>query len=1010
MLQRLVNIEPEERRPALILGIYYFLMTGAYVLSAASTSSLFLARVQNSDTIYPLLMAVNSVVTAAMVFLFGRLAKRVPLNALAIGTNIIFASTYLLLIALLQIEPWASAVLFIVTLIQGTIIVFQYYLITPTIFDARQSKRILGIVGIGGSIAGIISGLILAPFIALISSIAGEQYGTEGVVVLVAVLLLIMAAVIRQTQPYMVFGETIDTDEPDAPRPARSITDPYIIAIMVIVGSFILIATTIDIQFQTVGIEAFNNNENAFTRFKGLYTAGTGALQVIIRLFVIGPLLVNFGLIAGLLVLPLTIIGSTIAFLIAPGLTTATLMKGGDQATRFTINETSTELAWVPIPAEQRLAVKPFVSGTFIAIIQGITGVGVYFLKQVGITDVRPLSFIVLGVCALWIPAAIFLQRGYLRKLLEGIRTRSVDFEDLDIDTADSGIVSTIETALRTGTDMERAFILSTIGDDVPLEPLTGVLGEVYHITESIPVRERILTLSADYPDILPDSELMKLIETPSALTDEAMYTAGERGLIGVIPLIVQRLNEPDYEMQAAAARSLVRMGGHELPQGMKTLRSLLQSDDTSANRYALDALLRIDVNRARAVAPPQLLVGLLQKSPAVQIRALRLVGHTAAPLLTNIVAMLENSTTEIEAQRTLQQYPPDEVRALLLATYQNPNTSNLLREAILRTLADYLEPDILPLLIQELDSPVRELYIETVSTLLEYSRQKGLPPDVLATVEGEELELARDMYSLDIALDTVTKEEETLLASAFRFDFDELMPSLLKLSIMDVPNTDIESVIYRLKERDPQIIGNVLEILDNVLSNTERAAVIPLFENRPIDELAEIGRTQFPDLDESLTDELSHYIESGDDWQKAVALDYILRHPGLGLRISHDVGADVRHMILRYNASEDNDTLNTEERRMLSILEKTVLLNNSTLFHTLNPRELYHIAQITEDVELPAGTRLFKQGDPGDTMYIIVRGEVRIMHGATEIATLGEGEAIGEVALLDQKPRTASA
>ncbi|MEL7233545.1 MAG: cyclic nucleotide-binding domain-containing protein, partial [Chloroflexota bacterium] len=763
-------------------------------------------------------------------------------------------------------------------------------------------------------------------------------------------------------------------------------------------------------QFQTVGIAAFNNDENAFTEFKGFYTAGTGALQIIIRLFVISPLLVNFGLIAGLLVLPITIVGSSLAFLFAPGLATATLMKGGDQATRFTINETSTELAWVPIPAEQRLAVKPFVSGTFIAIIQGITGVGVYFLKQAGITDVRPLSYIVLAVCAIWIPAAIYLQRGYLKKLLQGIRTRNVDFEDLNIDTADSGIVTTLQTALRTGSDMERAFILSTIEDDVPLEPLTSVLGEVYRDTKSVPVRAKILTLAADYTDILPDSELMKLIQTRSELTDEAMYTAGERGLKGVIPLIVKRLDDPDPEMQAAAARAIIRLGGHELPEGMKTLRRMLVSDDEQHNRYALDALMRVDVNRARAVAPPELLRRLLAKSPRIKIRALRLIGHTASPLLPEVVAMLENSTTEIEAHRTLLNYPSGRVRNLLLATYRDESTSNLHREAILRTLDDYMEPDILPLLLEELDSPVRELYIEAVSTLLEYSRQKGLPPDVLQTVEGEEMELARDMYSLDIALDTVTREGDTLLASAFRFDFDELMPSLLKLSIVDVPQTDIESVIYRLKERDPQIIGNVLEILDNVLSSAERAAVIPLFEDRPIDELAEIGRTQFPDLDESLTDELSHYVESGDDWQKAVALNYILRHPALGLRIGHEVDDSVRHMVLRQGATDPNNPLNTEERRMLSILEKTVLLNNSTLFHTLNPRELYHIAQITEDVELEAGGRLFEQGDPGNTMYIIVRGQVRIMHGTVEIASLGEGEAIGEVALLDQKPRTAAA
>ncbi len=65
--------------------------------------------------------------------------------------------------------------------------------------------------------------------------------------------------------------------------------------------------------------------------------------------------------------------------------------------------------------------------------------------------------------------------------------------------------------------------------------------------------------------------------------------------------------------------------------------------------------------------------------------------------------------------------------------------------------------------------------------------------------------------------------------------------------------------------------------------------------------------------------------------------------------------------------------------------------------------------------VELADGEILFRRGDPGDAFYIIESGKIRIFatdEGGQEITlnTLEEGEAIGELALMDDQPRSASA
>ena len=61
-----------------------------------------------------------------------------------------------------------------------------------------------------------------------------------------------------------------------------------------------------------------------------------------------------------------------------------------------------------------------------------------------------------------------------------------------------------------------------------------------------------------------------------------------------------------------------------------------------------------------------------------------------------------------------------------------------------------------------------------------------------------------------------------------------------------------------------------------------------------------------------------------------------------------------------------------------------------------------------------PAGTILFRDGDAGDVMYVLQRGKVRIFtevrQQQKQLAILGPGDFFGEMALLNNKPRTASA
>ena len=84
-------------------------------------------------------------------------------------------------------------------------------------------------------------------------------------------------------------------------------------------------------------------------------------------------------------------------------------------------------------------------------------------------------------------------------------------------------------------------------------------------------------------------------------------------------------------------------------------------------------------------------------------------------------------------------------------------------------------------------------------------------------------------------------------------------------------------------------------------------------------------------------------------------------------------------------------------------------------LFSSLDKKELQTLAKSSQERTYSAGTTLFSQGDSGSGLYILKSGKVSITQksgaqGAEkEINTAGAGEAFGEMALLDDQPRSAT-
>ena len=88
---------------------------------------------------------------------------------------------------------------------------------------------------------------------------------------------------------------------------------------------------------------------------------------------------------------------------------------------------------------------------------------------------------------------------------------------------------------------------------------------------------------------------------------------------------------------------------------------------------------------------------------------------------------------------------------------------------------------------------------------------------------------------------------------------------------------------------------------------------------------------------------------------------------------------------------------------------DKVDLLRKIPLFGRLNQRQLNAVAKHVDEVQLRKGAVLAKQGAQGMEAIIIVDGRARVETDGTMLAELGAGDVVGEMSVIDGKPRSAT-
>jgi CRP/FNR family transcriptional regulator, cyclic AMP receptor protein len=92
-------------------------------------------------------------------------------------------------------------------------------------------------------------------------------------------------------------------------------------------------------------------------------------------------------------------------------------------------------------------------------------------------------------------------------------------------------------------------------------------------------------------------------------------------------------------------------------------------------------------------------------------------------------------------------------------------------------------------------------------------------------------------------------------------------------------------------------------------------------------------------------------------------------------------------------------------EQRRLTTIEKVIFLKSVDIFSHATIEELGRVAALTEEVHFEPGETIYREGEPTDAIYLILKGRVAVEGNGQLVREIGEKQAFGTVAALDRNP-----
>ena len=446
-------------------------------------------------------------------------------------------------------QRWVSVPFYFLGLILGTLLLSQFWTLANDIYDPRQAKRLFGFIGGGG---------------------------------MAALRLLWQSAHLR------------------------------LVAVLISLAAF---GGVIIDQQLSMAAEAFNGRgeTDAITSFLATVRFSLSAVSFVIQVWVVRYIYRFLGIGVALILLPLGLGLTGLFILLNATLFAPALASVVDRSLRYSVDRTTREIFFLPLPSSTKHQTKEFLDVTVDRFARGTAGLLLLLLiKPWGLAlSWAQLSYVVLTLVAIWFAFTVVVRRSYVATVRKGLESQHVKPADVRLDVAD---LTTVETLLQELAHPDEHRVLYAIDVLESLDKQNLVTPLLLH-HESPAVRTRALTVLRAAPTAvaqrsLPMIQRMIGDDSPEVRTAAIGTLASIRGEDAAElarPLLMDR----SPKIVATAAVTLVASERPEdVAAGEATLSALAtdtRESSSPARRYLAGALRHVDSRRGRHLLIPLL-------------------------------------------------------------------------------------------------------------------------------------------------------------------------------------------------------------------------------------------------------------------------------------------------------------------------------------------------------------------------------------------------------------------
>ena len=1025
MLQRLlgpiVDVRREEATTAASMFAYSFLAMTAYNTIKPLTRSKFIEHLGADNLPYVLLAAgfIIAILMAGYSWLIARLPRRWGLPIVQFGLSAALFAFW----SLFQTNAvWVTIAFFIFGLILAVLLISQFWTLANVIYDARQAKRLFGFIG-GGAPLGGIAGSALASY--------AKQIGSVNLILPSATLMAVCAVLVVT----IIRRERIDAGPAGAVQDEKGVSateafdllrkSKHLQIIALVIGFAAVGAAIIEQQLNMAAAAAkgatATDSITAFLAQVGLWTSSIG---FVIQVWLTSKIHRYLGIGFALMILPVSLGTTGTIILLNGALWAPGLARVLDQSLRYTVDKTTREILFLPLPADIKLKAKSFVDVT---VDRGAKAVGALVLlvlvKPWGLhLDWQRLSYASLAVTALWVVMALRARKGYLTAFRQSIDRRDVEANEVRLSGAD---LSTIETLVQELSQPDPARVVYAIDMLESLDKrnlVTPLL--LYH--ESPEVRRRALrAIGSVRSDIarhwLPQVRRM-LGDADAAVRAAAIVAIGHISNEDAATLSRPLLSDPDPRIRVTAAVALAASAKPSDVEAAETALLELAADSRESARGA-----RRDVAAGiRHIQEPRfrrLLIPLLyDPAPEVADEAMESVkgaGTSDFVFVPTLVSLLRNRQLKARAREVLVSYGEPVID--VLAHFMRDQEEDVwVRRHIPVTLAHIVSQKSVDVLVAALQEPDGFLRYKAISALERLRRTDTPLAFPREPIEAATLQDGRRYFNyLSLHANLFSAERlsrGTLLAKTLEQKMDRTKDRIYRLLALIYPWKDIAAAQWTLRYGDPRSRASASEYLDNILTGQLRRRIMPILEDLPADEKVRRGNVLIKTRPRDQEETLLQLINDDDQVVAACAIDVVRQQKMWSL------GDDVEHVLAHRDVRDwyvfEAASWALAERRMpaerrrelwlepLPAAETAARLRELPLFGSISVDELFRVAGSSRQIRHQSGTVLLQEGTIPDTIHFLLDGRVAaISQNAAPYtmdapATLGFVQALQGVAM----------